>query len=273
MKKTLCVSIFNSVSIDHKRQLEIFKAIGFDGFFTEYNIDDIAEFKAKADELGLIYQSVHAPFYKMNHMWEYSTETETAKQELKNCVEECFKNDVPIVVLHPYIGFDKDEPTELGIANFKEVVDYARERNIKIALENVEGEGYLAALMDAFENYDNVGFCWDTGHEMCYNRFKDMLEIYGDKLIATHINDNMGVTGEDITFWDDLHLLPFDGVKDWKDAMQRLDNCGFDGSMTFELKMTPEIDEQYGTCYTKMEFEDYLKELYTRALKLCDMRA
>ncbi len=225
-----------------------------------------------ANELDMIYQSIHAPFLKMRHMWYQSDETENAKQELKDCIAEAAEYNVRIVVLHPFIGFDVNEATEFGVKNFKEVVDYAKEKGIKIAFENVEGEAYLEALMSAFFEYNNVGFCWDTGHEMCYNRSKDMLELYGDRLIATHINDNMGVRGDAITFQDDLHLVPFDGVKDWQDAMDRLDKCGYNDIMTFELKIDSNIDNKYKTGYSKMRFEDYVKYVYDRAIKLVNMR-
>lgn len=42
---------------------------------------------------------------------------------------------------------------------------------------NVGGEAYLEESMSELRNYDNVGFCLDTGHEMCYNRGKDMLAL------------------------------------------------------------------------------------------------
>ena len=83
----------------------------------------------------------------------------------------------------------------------------AKERGVKVAFENTEGEEYLEALMDNFKDDDTVGFCWDTGHEMCYNHSQDMLAKYGDRLIATHINDNLGISDYDgkITWLDDLH--------------------------------------------------------------------
>lgn len=45
-----------------------------------------------------------------------------------------------------------------------------------------------------------------------------MLDKYGDRLIATHLNDNLGVSDFDgkVTWTDDLHLLPFDGIIDWR---------------------------------------------------------
>ena len=43
-------------------------------------------------------------------------------------------------------------------------------------------------------------------------------------------------------------------------------------SMTFELKINSDIYNKYGTDYSKIQFEDYIKTVYDRAYKLRDMR-
>ena len=55
-----------------------------------------------------------------------------------------------------------------------------------------------------------------------------MMALYGDRLLCTHINDNLGIRNYEgrITFIDDLHLLPFDGVADWKWITERLNRHG-----------------------------------------------
>lgn len=35
---------------------------------------------------------------------------------------------------------------------------------------------------------------------MCVNYSHDLITEYGDKLIATHLNDNMKMTGDEITW-------------------------------------------------------------------------
>lgn len=140
------------------------------------------------------------------------------------------------MVSHVMIGFDKHTPTETGLGNFERIVSEADKLGVKIAFENTEGEEYLAAVMEHFKDCDTVGFCLDTGHEICYNPGSDMLSLYGDRLIHTHINDNLGVCGDEITYLDDLHLLPFDGVCDFDGVAGRLVRCGYDGTLTFELK-------------------------------------
>ena len=124
--------------------------------------------------------------------------------------------------------------------------------------------------MDAFRGEKNVGFCWDSGHEMCYNHSKDMLALYGDRLLGTHLNDNLGIRdfGGKITYIDDLHLLPFDGIADWDDIARRLDRCGFDGPLTFELSVMSKPGRRENDVYRKLSPEEYIAEVYKRACRV-----
>ena len=274
MSKTqFCIGASASFSIPVEDQIRLFQKCGFDGFFVAWN-EKLPQRRALADELGMMFQSIHAPFSNAAHMWRGDELGVAATEELLLCVEDTAKVNVPILVIHPYKGFSPASPTEAGLVNFGKVVARAKELGVKIAFENVEGEAFLSALMDAFASCDHVGFCWDSGHELCYNKGRDMLALYGDRLIATHINDNLGVTSPSGgIFWtDDLHLLPFDGIHDWVDVAHRLDRCGYDGILTLELTRQSKPGRTENNRYMDMEIEAYLKECYARVCKLAEMR-
>jgi hypothetical protein len=157
-----------------------------------------------------------------------------------------------------YIGKQGDKPAGRWYYSGGQLVD--------AAVEYVE----LSPAELAKEYPGTVGFCWDTGHEMCYNYSKDMLALYGDLLIATHINDNLGIKDYDgrITYLDDLHLLPFDGVKDWSDFGRRMKKTGYQGELTFELKISNQKNRHENDVYLNMPFEQYLTEAYKRACRV-----
>ncbi|MBQ7292698.1 MAG: sugar phosphate isomerase/epimerase [Clostridia bacterium] len=273
-KTKLCLGIDGSFELAPCDQIRLFQSSGFDGFFTGWS-DDVKKYRILADNIGMTYQSIHAPFGKAAKMWTRSDEARAAVDELLLCVRACSELDVPILVVHPYIGFEAiSNPTKEGISNFRRVVEDASRRGVTIAFENVEGEEYLAALMGAFAEYGNVGFCWDSGHELCYNRGKDMLALYGDRLVATHLNDNLGVSNFDgkITFTDDLHLLPFDGVHDWVNIAKRLNKCGYCDILTFELTRKSKPNRPENHKYQKMSIEEYIAEVYARACRLAYMK-
>ena len=273
-KTKLCLGTSSEFEISIEEQIKLFKKTGFDAFFTGWD-KNIKKYKALADELGLIYQSVHAPFSNAAKMWESKANAQEAVDELLCCVNDCAEAKVLILIVHPFIGFENTiRVSNHGIENFRIVVEAAKQAGVKIAFENVEGEEYLKALMDAFENYENVGFCWDSGHEMCYNRGKDMLSLYGNRLIATHINDNLGVSDlNGNIFWtDDLHLLPFDGIIDFSNVAARLNKCGYNDILTFELNKRSKPNRHENDKYTKLPIEEYVSECYIRACRIAYMK-
>ena len=274
-KAKLCLGTGAGFGYSIKEQIRVFKEAGFEGYFVNWDRSmDIKDIKAYGDSLGMIFQSIHAPFVKVASMWEQTEKTEMAIDEHLCCLRDCAANDVPIMVVHAFIGFDKHEPTEFGIENFRIIVEEAQKLGVKIAFENVEGEEYLAAVMDAFKDYDCVGFCWDTGHEMCYNHSKDMMALYGDRLLCTHINDNLGIRDYNgkIIDQDDLHLLPFDGIADWQDIVHRLNKYNFNDILTFELSKTSKWKRHDNDMYTQMRFEDYVAAAYNRACRVATLK-
>ena len=273
-KYKLCLGTNDQFGLPNSEQIALFKETGFDAFFMGYcGKDSVSEARAAADKNKMIFQSVHAPFGRMNEMW---ADGKSAADELIQCVHACADNGVPIMVAHTYIGFgESGGPNEKGFENFGRVIDEASRFGITVALENTEGEEYLDALMAHFADNPTVKFCWDSGHEQCYNKGRDLLLSYGDRLAATHLNDNLGVkslSGE-TTYFDDLHLLPFDGIIDWKLAAEKLDQCGFDGIMTFELNTISKPGRHENDKYSDMPIERYIAEAYARACRVEALRS
>ena len=271
----LCLGTSTGFEYSIKEQIRMFRLAGFEGYFVGWERGmDIKDIKAYGDSLGMIFQSMHAPFGKVASMWEQTDKTELAIDEHLCCLRDCADNDVPIMVVHAFIGFDKHEPTQFGIDNFRIIVEEAQQLGVKVAFENVEGEEYLAAVMEAFKDYDCVGFCWDTGHEMCYNHSQDMMALYGDRILCTHINDNLGIRNYSgkITDQDDLHLLPFDGIADWQDIVHRLNKHNFDDILTFELSKKSKWKRHDNDMYDQMRFEDYVAAAYNRACRVATLK-
>ena len=276
-KNKLCLALSQSFGVGLTEQIAMIKKAGFEGFFFDWSADiDVSVIKKCAEENGLELQSVHGPYYNSAVMWESEENAAEAVKEMLHCLDDCKLCNAPIMVLHTFIGFNDTTHSvcENGFINYGKVVDRAEELGIKIAFENTEGEEYLDALMTHFADRPHVGFCLDTGHEMCYNFSKDLLEKYGDRLIATHINDNLGISRQDgSTFWtDDLHLLPFDGCADWEFFAKRLNRHGYNGFLTFELTRKSKPDRHENDKYMKMTLEEYLAEAYSRACRVATLK-
>lgn len=272
-KQKLGMSIDNHYLIPTTEIIKILKATGFDAISPEWeknvNLEAISD---TADKCDMVLQSLHAPYVRSADMWSKDKNvSELAVAELLASLEDCHRYNIPILVVHTWIGFENiPEPTDEGFENYNKLVDKAHKYGTKIAFENTEGDEHLFALMQYFENNPTVGFCWDSGHEMCYNHSEDLLKKYGNKLIITHLNDNLGISRFDgKTYWtDDLHLLPFDGIADWDYNIKRLKKSTIPEFLNFELNIISKPGRHENDCYADMSYEQYFAEAYKRACKI-----
>jgi len=272
-KQKIGISIGNNYSIPTPEVIKIIKSVGFDAISPMWKSEEIlSDVVSLAHKIGLEIQSLHAPFTKAAALWSHDEKVSgAAKNEIIECIESCQRLAIPVIVVHTWIGFEYEFCADsLIFTSFDEIVNKATECGVKVAFENTEGEEYLFALMEHFSGNDTVGFCWDTGHEMCYNYSKDLLAKFGDRLIMTHLNDNLGISRHDgYIFWtDDLHLLPYDGIADWEDNIARLRRARKQEILNFELNITSKPGRHDNDCYAQMPLEQYFTEAYKRACRI-----
>ena len=130
-----------------------------------------------------------------------------------------------------------------------QVLDYARDKGVTIALENAsEGEQEedaalwnLSILQRALERFDDLKVCLDTTHVQKFKRFP--LKEYVDRLIERichlHISDALG----DEVGIGRLHTQPGTGKipdGDWRYLFEALEKANFQGDAVLEIKpLTP----------------------------------
>ena len=190
------------------------------------------------------------------------------------CIDACAQFQVPIMVMHGWQGLIYRFPSEpLDFGNFDIIVNYARQKGVSIAFENLEGEEYLEALMTRYQDQPHVGYCWDSGHAHCYPHETDFLKAYGDRLIMTHLNDNLGLrdpsgipTGD-----DDLHFLPYDGNIDWDHAISRLKEKPGQSTLNFEIKLRYKAPNPADLLYSQLSMEEFLRLAGERARRIASI--
>ena len=267
------ISLENKYKLPMPEVIKMIKDAGFDALSPVWTPDtDIDAICQRALECGLELQSLHAPFDRADLLWKKDhPETADVMAQYKTCVDLCGKYSIPVLVIHVWIGFEYTfEPTDEGFANFDEIVGYCEKKNVKAAFENTEGEEYLFALMDRYQGRDSVGFCWDSGHEMCYNRSQDLLDKYGDRMIMIHLNDNLGISRADGgIFWtDDVHLLPYDGAADWDYNLDRLRKARPIDTLNLEIRTRSKPDRHENDAYYDMPLEQFFALAYGRACRI-----
>ena len=272
-KQKIGISIGNAYAIPTTEVVKLVARTGFEAISPAWKQGiDLTDVIDTARDCGLAIQSIHGPFHGAAALWsEDAAVSGPAIAELLEALEDSRKFRIPVMVMHTWIGFECSlVPNETGLRNYGILVAKAKEYGVRIAFENTEGEEFLFALMDHFQKDDTVGFCWDSGHEMCYSYGKDLLKLLGHRLIMTHLNDNLGVSRFDgKTYWtDDLHLLPYDGIGDWDILVQRLQKSRKLEYLNFELNITSKPNRHENDVYAQMPLEQYFAEAYKRACRI-----
>ena len=259
-------------NIDHFKGLSsldaltLIKETGFESFFTgEYRGKQVATLKARADELGLAFEFIHAPFNDINAMWLSGLGYLTMFDQMKESIDSAADNGIPAVITHVSSGWNAPAVNDLGLSRYDELVLYAQERGVLLVFENLRLTGNLALLIDRYAHLDHVRFCFDCGHEHCYTKTVKWIDIFADKLYCTHIHDNHSRTDDDKVTDGDEHLLPFDGTCDYADMMRRLDRRGYTGSLMLEINQFARPE------YQEMTAEAFAAEAYARIRKISEM--
>lgn len=224
---------------------------------------------------GLFFQSFHAPTNGIEAIWEQGERGEDIAQRMRACLCDCADHGVPIMIVHPHMGFGDEDtysPSEIGLRRFGTLVELAESKGVRLAFENMEIRPYLRAIFGAFGDSEAVGFCLDTGHQMCYHKGYDFLAEFGSRLIHTHLNDNLGQRGDHATMYDDLHMVMGDGVIDWHDVMQKIRRTGYRGMLMCELNAHNKwVGHHEMDRYEAMGVEEFYAYAYQAAVRITSL--
>ena len=242
-------------------QIKMVKDASFDAFFTAWDKDATKDIAKAAEQNGLQYYSIHAPCHQTPSLWRAGEEGDAALLPLLDCVRDCARFAIPVMVIHPSIGYVVPTDFTVGLTRYGRLLELAERLGVTVGFENLESEACLAAVMQTFGSSPACGFCLDTGHEQCHNHGKDMMALYGEKLCHTHLNDNLGVLDKalpiDLSWKNDLHLMMGDGIVDWKGVMDRIDASPYRGPLMCELKLTPSPGRTDHDAYRAMPLSDF----------------
>lgn len=239
--------------------LKMIKKYGFETFFTGlYDDESLSQISKTAKELDLEFEFIHAPWDYINDMWTADEDPEIFKK-IEECILQASKYGVGGVIVHVSSGYYPPKVCDKGFDRYDRLVSLAKEKGVKIGFENLRTIGHLTCVIERYVNEDHVGFCFDSGHSYCYTEKPiPWLDLYGKKTIYTHIHDNMGKT----TYTkEDKHLLPFEGIIDFKYIMDKLNEYDYKGSIMIE---SLEALSQY-------KGEEFIKEAYIRGQKLLNL--
>ncbi len=209
------------------------------------------------ESLGVAALQMHGPSLDWTETYSIVCRDETVRKICieRTCrwIEYCYKLNVPVFVEHPgsmQVKTLDDLKTleKLNVESFKPIAKFAKDRDIRIAIENIfdfkperlKGVRFLkypasyGSTIDEIKKIceatdpDVVGICLDTGHANYQGLdITNAVKECGSLLYATHINDNDGS--------GDQHLSPLRGSIDWKSVIDCFKSIQYDGLLSLEI--------------------------------------
>ena len=226
------IMLYIGCKVDVLEQIEILKEIGVRHTFINGKHPEIDKVLRAIKDAGLVCDTLHSEYAITHHgekihMDDISRPGNAGEimvsRILKN-IDTCAEHKIPVIVVHP--SYDSPELAINPIARqrYTEIGNYAREKGVTIAFENLKYTKNLEFIMSLVPD---AKFCWDCGHE--YSRLADEkpVPLFRDKLAALHIHDNF-IASDD-------HLIPFTGKVDFDYVAKELAQSGFDGTLMLEI--------------------------------------
>lgn len=240
------ISFYFGYNINYKQRAKMIKDAGFDCVITSadkrFNKQNgsIKKQVRIFRKIGLELSSLHMSYRdtELKNFFLNNKLGDKLEKNLKKDIKIAKKYGFTCVVVHL-----KEEFTQIGIDRLKRLLKVCESVNIPIAIENID---YQNVFCQVFKEIDNkyLRFCYDSGHNNCFDSYFDYLDQYGDKLECLHLHDNDGL--------DDLHTLNKFGTIDWDDIAKKLSNCkevNIDYELLMNVKGNYSAQETLNECY------------------------
>ena len=256
------ISFFSwfGIPLPFETRLELIKKAGFDAtggwLGPEEDFVKSGHIERMPDEIrqkGLYVDYFHAPDAGCNDLWSnIASQREDVKKQLSKYISFCAKHTVPTLVIHLTAskGDQPESPIIEGLHVVKDVVKFAEDAGVRIAIENTQKPEFVDFVFSEISS-PFLRFCYDTSHDFLYGAKPGaLLSKWGALLSVTHIGDNDGAI--------DRHWLPRKGILAWDVLRQHFPVDTYEGFLNLEV--FPKDRDQ--------KADEFLKEAYESAVWL-----
>lgn len=253
MKLGISFDCYHGLDID--TQITLMKKNNFETTFSGSETDGVDDILKRLKKENIFCENLHGPgsseTSNINDMWRNSERSEEMLCRVMYGIEKCAEYEIPTLVLHVTAGKTPPRPNDRGYARFVQVFERAKELGVEIACENIHPYGNIAFIL---EQFPDAGFCWDIGHEACSGLGIQFMPMFGNRLKALHIHDNM-LDG-------DHHMIPRDGKIDFDRVARQIAESPYEGSVMLELS------SRQSNFYNGVSPEEYYECAGKAALRL-----
>lgn len=226
------ISFYFGYDMDYKERAKLIKKSGFECIMTNADPNykkqngTIRQQVKIFKKVGLKLSSLHMT-YKGKELPNFFLDNETGLKIEKRIIKDLHiakKYGFTCVVVHL-----KGEYNNIGCQRIERILQVCEKLDMPIAVENLEdNEKLLEQLFERYGKSSYLKFCYDSGHNNCFDPEYDYLEKYKDKLICLHLHDNEGD--------GDSHTLNKYGNIDWDKIAQKLSKCN-EVNLDYEILM------------------------------------
>lgn len=248
------ISFYFGYNTNYKERANLIKKAGFECVMTtadpRYNKQNgtIRKQVKVLEKAGLKLSSLHMT-YLGSELPNFFLDNKIGNKLEKRIIKDLHiakKYGFTCVVVHI-----EGEESSIGYNRIERILEVCKKVDVPIAVENLDtNQSLFVSIFEKYGNNPYLKFCYDCGHNHCFDPEFDYLSKYGDKLICLHLHDNKGDK--------DSHTLNKYGNIDWDALAVKLSKCN-SVNLDYELLMYKKSDEKQ---------EEILSECFNQAVYL-----
>ncbi len=268
--RKLCISAEYGYHARFVERVTLAKQMGFDEVFLSMRrrgkrlalFEDICLGIELCKQHNIGIEFIHLPNIKnYNLLWEEGTNGDIFCDYLIGIIAQCAMLGCKLFVTHT--GYKKElmpPVNEFGLKRFERLAKACEKFDVRLAIENTESYEHDTFILENIKS-KNVGLCFDSGHQnVFYNENeKDILDRFGNRLMAVHLHDNFGEKDE--------HYIPRYGNIDWDILLAKLKTLP-EVAITFEIKNFTLFNENHEPQVLNHESEEDAKLFLQKAVSV-----
>lgn len=219
--------------IEMSFSLDYYKEIDF--------INKAQKYKEMIDKHNIKIWSLHLPFGKEVDISSLDDGIRKYAVDLyTQLMKSADKIGIETIVIHPSFEPIPDECREERIQNCKRSLEQlgqiAEKLKIRLAVENLPRTclgNTSTELIVIIKNIGGLGICFDSNHSLKEDNIKFLNNIIENKIpiYTIHLSD--------YDFVNERHRLPGDGINNWKEITDILENIDYKGPIMYEISRKP----------------------------------
>lgn len=206
-----------------------------------------------AQKAGIRLWSAHLSFWEPYDI--SSTDTAVREKAVERQLDMirfvCKNTGIKIFVIHP--SYEPIAPenrfvqTQHSKNSLRILAGEAEKNGASIAVECLPRTclgNNIDSMLQILSADSRLRVCFDTNH-LLSDTNEDFIRVLGDKIITIHTSDYDRI--------DERHVMPYEGINNWKMLFTLLLRSGYKGPVLFELMSNKGYSyEQISACYDRL---------------------